>query len=100
MNPILGDLNGYWSGSSTWIFHTPPAKGAAVIPSVCKFRYESSVALTLIRTVEADIELLHVIIDQSDFVIRHEPAGGKASCSDSRRLGDMIHLHSTYYASR
>lgn len=29
MKPILGDLNGYWSGSSTWIFHTPPANGAA-----------------------------------------------------------------------
>lgn len=25
---MLGDLNGYWSGSSTWIFQTPPAKGA------------------------------------------------------------------------
>jgi len=28
MNPMLGDLNGYWSGSSTWIFQTPPANGA------------------------------------------------------------------------
>jgi hypothetical protein len=26
--PILGLLYGYWSGSSTWIFHRPPAKGA------------------------------------------------------------------------
>ncbi len=34
MKPMLGDLNGYWSGSSTWIFHTPPANGAvnAAIP--------------------------------------------------------------------
>ena len=31
MKPILGDLKGYWSGSSTWIFHTPPAKGAVAI---------------------------------------------------------------------
>lgn len=28
MKPILGDLNGYWSGSSTWIFQIPPANGA------------------------------------------------------------------------
>lgn len=28
MKPMLGDLNGYWSGSSTWIFQTPPANGA------------------------------------------------------------------------
>lgn len=27
--PMLGDLYGYWSGSSTWIFQRPPAKGAA-----------------------------------------------------------------------
>lgn len=28
MKPMLGDLKGYWSGSSTWIFHTPPENGA------------------------------------------------------------------------
>lgn len=28
MNPMLGDLKGYWFGNSTWIFHTPPANGA------------------------------------------------------------------------
>lgn len=28
MNPMEGDLYGYWSGSSTWTFHTPLAKGA------------------------------------------------------------------------
>ena len=26
--PMLGLLYGYWSGSSTWTFHRPPAKGA------------------------------------------------------------------------
>ena len=26
--PMLGDLYGYWSGSSTWTFHKPPEKGA------------------------------------------------------------------------
>lgn len=26
--PILGDLYGYWSGSSTWTFHVPFSKGA------------------------------------------------------------------------
>lgn len=29
--PMLGLLYGYWSGSSTWIFHRPPAKGATRI---------------------------------------------------------------------
>ena len=29
-------------------------------------------ALTLSRTVKPDIELLHVVIDQSDFVVAHE----------------------------
>ncbi len=29
MNPIDGDLYGYCSGSSTWIFQTPSSKGAA-----------------------------------------------------------------------
>lgn len=28
MKPMLGLLYGYWSGSSTWTRHTPPAKGA------------------------------------------------------------------------
>ena len=29
MKPMEGDLYGYWSCSSTWIFQVPPAKGAA-----------------------------------------------------------------------
>ena len=28
--PMLGDLYGYWSGSSTCTFHMPPVKGAVV----------------------------------------------------------------------
>src|SRR5690606_68968 len=28
VNPILGDLYGYESGSSTWTFQIPPSKGA------------------------------------------------------------------------
>lgn len=29
VKPMLGDLYGYWSGSSTCTFQTPPSKGAA-----------------------------------------------------------------------
>jgi hypothetical protein len=28
MNPIEGDLYGYWAGSSTWIFQQPDSNGA------------------------------------------------------------------------
>ncbi|KAH3664960.1 hypothetical protein OGATHE_003775 [Ogataea polymorpha] len=32
-NPIDGDLYGYWSGSSTWIRHSPPSYGESLGPS-------------------------------------------------------------------
>lgn len=37
--PMLGLLYGYWSGSSTWIFHRPPAKGAEASVSKLLLQY-------------------------------------------------------------
>jgi hypothetical protein len=31
MNPIEGDLYGYWAGSSTWIFQQPVSNGAVCV---------------------------------------------------------------------
>ena len=73
MKPILGDLNGYWSGSSTWIFQIPPAKGAEGI-HLCERERRERVARrlrTLTRPIEPDVEFLHAIIHQRHFIIRH-----------------------------
>ena len=74
MKPILGDLNGYWSGSSTWIFQIPPANGARAPTFVSVNTGESRIQgrLTLAGTIEPDVELLHAIIYQRDFIIRHQ----------------------------
>lgn len=42
IKPILGDLKGYWSGSSTWIFHTPPANGAMYDMKGCSLAERSN----------------------------------------------------------
>jgi len=67
MNPILGDLYGYSAGSSTWIFHTPSANGAAADQSDCASR--TGGARTLFRAIKTDVELAHVAIHERDLVI-------------------------------
>ena len=82
MNPILGDLYGYWSGSSTWIFHTPPAKGATYndthsvcTPFTCGDRWDEG--RTFGGPVEPDVELLHAVVHEVDLIVRHEPGDGR-----------------------
>ena len=72
MKPILGDLKGYWSGSSTCIFQTPPANGA-VDEAVRRAWHSQDVALTFSRAIETDVELLHIVIDKIHFIIGHQP---------------------------
>lgn len=68
MNPILGDLNGYWSGSSTWIVHTPPANGAEADvfsgypKGVCKGH-------TFNGAFECDDKLLQAIVHEAHIVV-------------------------------
>lgn len=38
--PMLGLLYGYWSGSSTWIFQSPPSNGAAMV-STASVRHQT-----------------------------------------------------------
>lgn len=80
MNPILGDLKGYWSGSSTCIFHTPPVNGANPDKTQQKGWVNAVVlgnisrTLTFCWTIEPHIELLHAIVDKADLIVGHEPA--------------------------
>lgn len=72
INPIEGDLYGYWSGSSTCIFHTPPANGAEVRTQTCephRFWRQKYLLLTLLRAMKADIELLDIIVHEGDLVV-------------------------------
>lgn len=87
IKPMLGDLKGYWSGSSTWIFQTPPANGAVISKGGVGIRregnrvngdrtmiyLESKGGHTFSWTIEPDIELLHAIVYEVYLVIRHEP---------------------------
>jgi len=74
MKPILGDLNGYWSGNSTWIFQIPPANGAEGIHHTHTRSCERSERVaqggrTLIGAIEPDVELLHAIIYKRHFIV-------------------------------
>lgn len=90
-----GDLYGYESCSSTWIFHTPPWKGAKFDHKVVIRKETVSIhiqahdgvdkgacvaPLTLFWALEPDKELLHTIIDERDFVIRHEAVRAHGHC--------------------
>ena len=60
--PILGDLYGYESGSSTWTFQMPPSNGAAV-PTRCEQTAmfgEGGPKQTFCGTLELDKEFLPV----------------------------------------
>lgn len=74
-----GDLYGYWSCSSTWIFHVPPAKGAEQTRhhgrggELSRLVEERSAGLlTFRRPGKTHVELLHRVVDQSHLVIGHE----------------------------
>lgn len=57
--PMLGDLYGYWSGSSTCTFHVPPSKGA--MPTVSQSLRRRRIAgrgRTLCRAFEPHVKLL------------------------------------------
>jgi hypothetical protein len=76
--PIDGDLYGYWSGSSTWTFHLPSAKGAvdrdpssADHASIISSGSRWNQALTLCRAFKDDVELLHIVVDQSHLIVAH-----------------------------
>lgn len=55
INPILGDLYGNCSGSSTWIFHTPLANGAVLRPSFGQLR----ICIAAIRDEVARTSFMH-----------------------------------------
>lgn len=74
---MLGDLYGYWSGSSTWIFHSPPVKGA-VAGAWASETVGRMVRRTLWRAKEPHMELLHVVVYKRDLIVRHESAPREA----------------------
>ena len=66
MKPMEGDLYGYWSGISTCTLQTPPVNGAT------DNKHSAAARRTVLGSMEADMEFLHVVIDKRYGIVAHE----------------------------
>jgi hypothetical protein len=125
MNPIEGDLYGYWAGSSTWIFQQPVSNGAVCIDvkgggddgfggenGDGGTKSQSSVVdvwegadiydvkvtprgLTLAGSVKLDEKLGHAIVDEVDIVIGHQPGPPTRRNEKTRKSSATAYIFDT-----